>query len=214
MQAQRLCDALSDVQHIAQNIRYALMWSMGLVKYIQRVEMIIREFEGKSPVLGEGVYIDPTATVIGDVEIGCDSSVWPMAVIRGDMHHIKIGDRTSIQDGAVCHITHDGPFSPGGFPLIVGNDVTVGHQAMLHGCTIHDHVLVGMRATVLDGAVVQSNVIIGAGSVVPGGRVLESGFLWVGSPARKIRALTDDEMKFFQYSADNYVNLKDRYLKP
>lgn len=174
--------------------------------------MSVRNFENLAPVLGEGVFVDSTAVVIGDVHIGTDSSVWPMTVIRGDIHQIRIGERTSIQDGSVLHVTHDGPFNPGGFPCIVGSDVTVGHKVMLHGCTVHDRVLVGMGATIMDGAVVESDVIIGAGSLVPPGKTLQGGWLYVGSPVKPIRELSDDEKKFFTYTAGKYCELKDRYL--
>ncbi len=158
------------------------------------------------------MYVDETALVVGDVHIGDDSSVWPMAIVRGDVHSIRIGKRTSVQDGCVLHVTHAGPFNPDGHDLVIGDDVTIGHKAMLHGCTIGDCCLIGMGSVVMDGAVVESEVVLGAGSVVPPGRVLTSGFLWVGSPARKIRPLTPEETAFFKYSADNYVKLKNRYL--
>ena len=133
----------------------------------------IRAFEKTAPKLGEFVFVDRTAVIIGDVRMGEDCSVWPFAVIRGDMHHIRIGSRVSIQDGAVLHITHASDYNPGGFPLIIGDDVTIGHQAMLHGCTIGDRVLVGMKSMIMDGAVVESEVIIGAGAMVPPGKKLE-----------------------------------------
>jgi len=174
--------------------------------------MKIRTYQGMTPVLGERVYVDPTSVVLGDVEIGDDSSIWPLVVVRGDMHRIRIGQRTSIQDGSVLHITHAGPFNPDGFPLIIGDYVTVGHQAMLHGCTIGSRVLVGMGAMVMDGAVVEDEVIIGAGSLVPPGKTLESGYLYVGRPVKQARPLTDKEKSFFTYTADNYVNLKDKHL--
>ncbi|MEE4245292.1 MAG: gamma carbonic anhydrase family protein [Kangiellaceae bacterium] len=174
--------------------------------------MNVRPFEHHQPKIGQRVFVDPTALVVGEVSIGDDSSIWPMAVIRGDMHSISIGARTSIQDGAVCHVTHASDYNPGGHPLIVGDDVTVGHKAMIHGCHIHSEVLIGMGSVVMDDAVINSHVILGANSVVPPGRELESGFLWVGSPARKIRPLSPEERSFFKYSADNYVKLKDRYL--
>lgn len=173
----------------------------------------IRSHKGHTPKLAERVFVDPSAVVIGDVEIGEDSSVWPLTVIRGDMHHIRIGERTSVQDGSILHITHAGPFNPDGFPLAVGSDVTIGHSVTLHGCTIGDRVLVGMNSMVMDGAVVESDVVIGAGSLVPPGKVLESGFLYMGSPCKQIRPLKDKELKFFTYSAGNYVRLKDEYLE-
>ncbi|WP_295716361.1 gamma carbonic anhydrase family protein [uncultured Halovibrio sp.] len=172
----------------------------------------IRSHKGDHPQLGDRVWIDPTATVIGDVVLGDDCSVWPMTVIRGDMHRIRIGSRCSIQDGSVCHITHAGPYNPDGFPLTVGDDVTVGHKALLHGCTIGSRVLVGMGAIIMDGAVVEDEVIIAAGTLVPPGKTLESGYLYRGSPARQARPLTNEELGFFTYTAGNYVKLKDEFL--
>ena len=175
--------------------------------------MKIRTYQGMTPQLGERVFVDPTAVVLGDVTLGDDVSVWPLTVIRGDMHRISIGDRTSVQDGSVLHITHAGPYNPDGYPLIIGSDVTIGHQAMLHGCTIGNKVLVGMGAMIMDGAVIEDEVIIGAGSLVPPGKTLESGYLYVGRPAKKQRPLTEKERTFFSYSASNYVNLKDKHLE-
>lgn len=174
--------------------------------------MTIRSYQGKTPSLGERVFVDVSAVVIGDVEIGADSSVWPLVVIRGDMHRIRIGARTSVQDGSVLHITHAGPFNPDGFPLTIGDEVTVGHKVLLHGCTIGSRILVGMGSIVMDGAVIEDEVILGAGSLVPPGKVLESGFLYVGSPVKKARPLTDKERAFFSYTAGNYVKLKDQHI--
>lgn len=165
------------------------------------------------PKLGERVWVDPAATVIGDVSIGDDSSVWPTAVIRGDMHRIRIGARTSIQDGSVLHITHAGPYSPEGHPLSIGDEVTVGHSVNLHGCTVGNRVLVGIGATLLDGVVVEDEVIIAAGALVPPGKTLESGYLYVGAPCKAARELKESERQFFRYSASNYVKLKDDYLR-
>ena len=148
--------------------------------------MTIRSYQGITPKLGNATFIDPTAVVLGDVELGDDVSVWPLTVIRGDMHRIRIGNRTSVQDGSVLHITHAGPFNPDGFPLIIGDDVTIGHQAMLHGCTLGSRILVGMGAMVMDGAVVEDDVIIGAGSLVPPGKTLKSGHLYVGRPVKEV----------------------------
>lgn len=174
--------------------------------------MAIRKYQGISPQLGARVFVDRSSVVIGDVELGEDSSVWPFALIRGDMHRIRIGARTSVQDGSVLHITHAGPFNPDGYPLLIGDEVTIGHKVTLHGCTLGNRILVGMGSIVMDGAVVQDEVIIGAGSLVPPGKVLESGFLYVGSPVKQARALTDKERAFFSYSAANYVKLKDLHL--
>ena len=174
--------------------------------------MNVRGFRDWQPVLGDRVFVDPSAVVLGDVHLGDDCSVWPGAIIRGDMHSIRIGDRTSVQDGSVLHITHAGPFNPDGYPLTIGDDVTIGHKVLLHGCSIGSRVLVGMGSIVMDGAVVEDEVIIGAGSLVPAKRTLESGYLYMGSPAKQVRPLTDREREFFTYSAANYVRLKDQHL--
>lgn len=174
--------------------------------------MAVRTFKGVAPQLGERVYVDVAATVIGDVHLGDDASVWPGAVIRGDMHRIRIGKRSNVQDNAVLHITHASDFNPGGWPLIIGDDVVIGHRALLHGCTLGNRILVGNGAIVNDGVVVEDEVIIGAGCVVPPGKILESGFVYVGNPCKQSRALKDSERKFFTYSPANYVKLKDQYL--
>ena len=173
----------------------------------------LRSFAGISPTTGQRVLIDPSAVVIGDVTLEDDVSVWPQVAIRGDMHRIFIGARTNIQDGSVLHITHDGPYNPGGWPLHIGCDVTIGHNATLHGCTLGDRVLVGMGATVMDGATVENEVVIGASALVTPGKTLRSGYLYAGSPAREIRALSDKERSYFTYSANNYVSLKDRHIQ-
>src|SRR6056297_3396325 len=172
----------------------------------------LRAFGDHRPVIGARVLIDPSAVVLGDVTLGDDVSVWPTAVVRGDMHGIRVGDRTSIQDGCVLHITHAGPFNPDGWPLDIGSEVTIGHNATLHGCRVGDRVLVGMGATVMDGAVVEDNVVIAAGALVTPGKRLAAGYLYAGSPARQMRALSEREMDFFSYSADNYVRLKDQHI--
>jgi len=174
--------------------------------------MTLRTFKGTAPRLGARVYIDPTCVVLGDVTLGDDCSVWPMTVIRGDMHRIRIGARCSIQDGSVLHITHASDYNPDGYPLTLGDDVTVGHKALLHGCTIGSRVLVGMSATVMDGVTVEDEVIIAAGAVVTPGKHLESGQVYAGNPAKPLRALKDAERAFFTYTAGNYVKLKDEYL--
>jgi carbonic anhydrase/acetyltransferase-like protein (isoleucine patch superfamily) len=173
---------------------------------------MLRAFQGIHPRIAAKAYVDPAAAVIGDVEIGEDSSIWPLTVVRGDVHHIRIGSRTNIQDNSVLHVTQPGDGSPEGFPLHIGNNVTVGHGVILHACTVEDNCLIGMGSTVLDGAVIQHNVLLGAGSLVPPGKVLESGYLWLGNPLRQVRPLTDKEQVWFDRSAENYVNLKNRYL--
>ena len=174
--------------------------------------MSIRSFENITPQIAGSAYVDETALVIGAVKIGEDASLWPGVVARGDVNSIEIGARTNIQDGTILHVSHDSEFAPGGFALRIGADITVGHQAILHGCTIEECCLVGMAATVMDGAILRSGAILGAGSLVPPGRELEGGFLWVGSPARKVRALSEDEMAFLDYSSRHYVELKNRHL--
>jgi len=172
----------------------------------------IRSIQGKTPKIGERVYIDPYAAVIGEVSLGDDVSVWPMAVIRGDVNRIHIGNSCSIQDGAILHVTHDGPYTPGGQPLILGQGITVGHKAVLHGCVIDDFCLIGMGALVLDGVHAEHHVLIGAGSIVPPGKTLKSGHLYLGNPARAVRPLSEQEMERLEYSARHYVALKDSYL--
>src|SRR5210317_746269 len=175
--------------------------------------MKIRGFKGMTPKLGERVFIDPSSVVLGDVELGDDSSVWPLTVIRGDMNYIRIGKRTNVQDGSVLHITHASSYNPDGYALIIGDEVTIGHRVMLHGCTIGNRVLIGMSTTIMDGAVVEDDVVIGAGSLVPPGKRLESGKLYMGSPAKAVRALTESELSYFRYSAANYAKLKDEHLQ-
>ncbi|OEE77433.1 gamma carbonic anhydrase family protein [Vibrio genomosp. F6] len=172
----------------------------------------IRCYKDKRPVIGERVYIDTSSVLVGDIVIGDDSSIWPLVAARGDVNHIHIGQRTNIQDGSVLHVTHKNDENPDGFPLLIGNDVTIGHKVMLHGCTIHDRVLVGMGAIVLDGVVIEREVMIGAGSLVPPNKTLESGHLYVGSPVKKARPLSDKERAFLQKSSDNYVQNKNDYL--
>jgi carbonic anhydrase/acetyltransferase-like protein (isoleucine patch superfamily) len=174
--------------------------------------MNIRPYRGQLPRLATGVYVDPAATVIGDVELGEDASVWPGTVIRGDVHHIRIGARTNVQDGTIIHVTHDGQYSPGGFPTIIGADVTIGHAAVIHACTIEDACLIGMHATVLDGAIIRKHGFVGAGAVIAPGKVVGTGELWVGNPARKLRDLDARQIEQLYYSAQHYVRLKDAYM--
>ncbi len=173
--------------------------------------MGIRKFRDKQPQVGTGAFIDDTALLIGDVELGDDGSVWPMCVARADVNHIRIGTRSNIQDGSVLHVTHPHEDEPDGHPLIIGDDVTVGHKVILHGCTIGDFCLIGMGSTIMDGAILEDYVLLGAGSLVPPGKVLGSGYLWLGSPVRKVRALSDDERQWIEYSSRHYVELKNQY---
>lgn len=174
--------------------------------------MTIRNFEKIAPVIDQSAFIDETALVIGDVTIGEDSSLWPMVVARGDVNSIRIGARTNIQDGSILHVNHDSEHDPGGSVVVVGSDVTVGHKAILHGCTIEDGCLVGMAATIMDGAVLRSGVLLAAGSLVTPGQELAGGFLWLGSPARKGRPLKAAEIEFLKYSPAHYVELKNRHM--
>lgn len=174
--------------------------------------MKLRAFEGKKPALGARVYVDDAAVLVGDIVVGDDSSFWPHVAARGDVNFIRIGARTNIQDGSVLHVTHDGPYSPGGFPLVIGDDVTVGHKALLHACTVGNRCLIGMGAIVMDGATLADEVFVAAGAVVTPGKRLESGWLYRGNPARPARELSAEEREMLAYSAAHYVRLKDRYL--
>lgn len=173
--------------------------------------MALRSYGGVAPILGERVYVDDSALVIGRVTLGDDASMWPFAVARGDVNRIEIGARTNIQDGSVLHVVHDAPAVPGGLPLIIGDDVTVGHKAMLHAAHIGNRCLIGMAAVVLDGAVVEDEVIIAAGSVVPPGKRLTSHGLYLGNPVNRVRELTAQEIERLLYSASHYVKLKDSH---
>lgn len=172
----------------------------------------LRSYKGICPDIAHNVYIHESAVLVGDIKIGPNSSVWPFVAARGDVNHIRIGQRTNIQDGSVLHVTHKNSDNPDGYPLLIGDDVTIGHKVMLHGCTIKDRVLVGMGAIVLDGVTIEEEVMIGAGSLVPPGKTLISGYLYVGSPVKQARLLTDEERAFLKKSADNYVQNKNDYL--
>jgi|SRR5882724_1379541 len=174
--------------------------------------MPIRSYLDTRPVIGQRVYVDVSAVVIGKVTLADDASLWPMTVARGDVNSIQVGARSNVQDLTMLHVTHDGPYSPGGIPLIIGADVTVGHKCILHACTVGDRCLIGMGSIVMDGAVVESDVLLGAGSLVSPGKRLSSGHLYRGSPAQQVRPLTDAEREMLRYSAAHYVRLKDRYL--
>jgi len=175
--------------------------------------MAIRIYKNKHPELGKNVYIDSTALVIGEVSLEDDVSIWPMTVARGDVQRITVGAKTNIQDGCVLHVTQASHFNAEGHPLIIGEGVTVGHRVVLHGCRIGDLCLVGIGAIVMDGAVVEDRVMIGAGALVPPGKRLESGFLYVGSPAKVARRLKESELAFLEFSREAYVRLKNQYLR-
>jgi len=172
----------------------------------------IQVFNQFVPHIDGTAFIHDTATIIGDAVIGAHSSVWPGAVIRADINYIRIGSNTNIQDLSMLHVNHQSAHDPEGSPLIIGNNVTIGHTVILHGCTIEDESLIGMGSIVMDKAVVQKHVLLAAGSLVPEGKVLESGYLYVGRPAKKVRALTPDELTHFLYSANHYVSVKNQYI--
>jgi carbonic anhydrase/acetyltransferase-like protein (isoleucine patch superfamily) len=175
--------------------------------------MHLRPYRDILPTVGERVYVDPAATVIGDVVLGDDASLWPGVVVRGDVNFIRVGARTNIQDGTVVHVSHDGPHAKlGGFASVIGDDVTIGHKAIIHACRIEDAVLIGMGAILLDGAVVKKHGFVGAGAVVPPGKVVGEGELWLGNPAKKVRMLSAAEIEGLYYSAQHYMRLKDQYL--
>ena len=172
---------------------------------------MIRKFKDFTPSIGKRVFVDIQATVIGDVCLGDDVSIWPQSVIRGDINPITIGKRTNIQDGSIVHVTHKSQYSDG-CECHIGSDVTIGHGCIIHACTIEDMALVGMGSVILDGTTISKKVIIGAKSLVPSGMTLESGYLYMGSPCKKIRPLKDDELEFLKYSATHYVNTKNDFL--
>jgi carbonic anhydrase/acetyltransferase-like protein (isoleucine patch superfamily) len=173
--------------------------------------MPVRPFLDSSPTLGERVYVDPLALVVGDVVLGDDVSIWPFTVVRGDSNYVRIGARSNVQDGSVLHIASPTAGNPAGYPLLIGEEVTIGHKAVVHACTVGHRCLVGIGAIVLDGAVIEDEVMIGAGSVVPPGKRLERGGLYLGSPARRVRDLTDAELARLAYMARHYVELKDAH---
>ncbi|ELQ5997941.1 gamma carbonic anhydrase family protein [Cronobacter dublinensis] len=173
---------------------------------------VLRPYKNTFPQTGQRVMVDSSSVVIGDVRMADDVGVWPLVVIRGDVNYVSVGARTNIQDGSVLHVTHKSSYNPDGNPLLIGEDVTVGHKVMLHGCTIGNRVLVGMGSIVLDGAIIEDDVMIGAGSLVPQNKRLESGYLYLGSPVKQIRPLKEAEREGLRYSANNYVKWKDEYL--
>jgi len=174
----------------------------------------LRAYRGLWPQLGARVWVDPAATVIGDVALGDDVSIWPMTVVRGDVNFVRIGARSNVQDGVVIHVSHAGPHSRrGGFATMIGEDVTIGHKAVIHACKIENACLIGMGALVLDGAVLKQHAFIGAGALVPPGKVVGERELWLGNPARCVRTLSDAEIEGVYYSAAHYVRLKNEYLE-
>ena len=173
----------------------------------------IKSYKGITPTIGKDVFIEDSAVLYGDITLNDDVSIWPLVAARGDVNTITIGARSNVQDGTVLHVTRKSPSNPDGNPLVIGEDVTIGHKAMLHGCTVGNRVLIGMGAIIMDGAVVGDDVIVGAGSLVPPNKKLEPGYLYVGNPAKQARPLKDSEVAFLKISAVNYVNLKNEYIE-
>lgn len=173
----------------------------------------IKSYKSITPTIKENCYIDDSAVLYGDITLEQDVSIWPLVAARGDVNTISIGARTNVQDGSVLHVTRKSKGNPNGNPLIIGEDVTIGHKAMLHGCQLGNRILVGMGAIIMDGVIVNDDVIIGAGSLVPPNKVLESGYLYVGNPAKQARPLKESELAFLTISSQNYVKLKDEYIE-
>ena len=171
----------------------------------------IRNYQGISPQISASAYVDPSAVIIGKVTIGENASIWCNAVARGDVSHIQIGNNSNIQDLTMLHVTHSNPGKTNETPLIIGDNVTVGHNCCLHACTLENHVFVGMGSTILDNAYIEKNVMIGAGSLVPQGKRLESGYLYFGNPIKQIRKLTDAEIAHLDYSAKHYVKIANSH---
>jgi gamma-carbonic anhydrase len=167
---------------------------------------MVRTFQGIKPSIPQSCFIEETAVVIGDVVMGEDCSAWFHAVIRGDVHYIRIGHRTNVQDLCMLHVSHNI------HPLIIGDDVTVGHHVVLHGCTIKDRVLVGMGAIIMDGAVIGEDSVVGAGALVTEGTIVPPQSVILGSPARVKRPVTDRELAWIKTSAGNYVGYSRQYL--
>jgi carbonic anhydrase/acetyltransferase-like protein (isoleucine patch superfamily) len=167
---------------------------------------MIRTFQGMKPTIPASCFIEETGIVIGDVVLGEQCSVWFHAVIRGDVHYIRIGDRTNVQDLCMLHVTHDT------HPLIIGNEVTIGHGVILHGCTIKDRVLIGMGAIIMDGAVIGEDSVVGAGALVTEQTIVPPHSLVLGSPAKVKRSVTAEELAWIKESAENYVKYASQYL--
>lgn len=166
---------------------------------------MIYEFLKRTPQFDETVFVAPSADIIGDVTLGKECSVWFNVTIRGDVNFIEIGDRSNVQDNVCIHVMNQTG------PTVIGNEVTIGHSAVVHGCTIKDRVLIGINTTILDEVVIEPDVIVAAGTLVPPGKTLESGYMYMGSPAKKARKLTDEELASIPKYAANYVKYSRAY---
>ena len=173
--------------------------------------MTIRKFKDFEPKIHSTAYVDADSIVIGDVTIGKESSIWPKTFVRGEVQKILIGDRTNDQDGSILHVTSDNTYTPGGVPLKIGNDVTIGHGVILHACDIEDKCLVGIGSIILDGAIIKSNSMLSAGSLVGPNKIIESGMLYKGSPAKPARELTEKELEYISFSSKHYVNTMKKH---
>lgn len=175
--------------------------------------MSVSAYLDTRPIIGQRVYLHPSCQVIGEVTIGDDASVWCNTVLRGDVNRIVIGRGSNVQDLTMGHVSHKTADKPDGSPLIIGDYVTVGHSVILHGCRIGNECLIGMGSIILDDVVIPDRVMVGAGSLVTQGKVLESGMLYMGRPAKAVRALTEEELRYLRYSAEHYMRVKDDYLR-
>jgi carbonic anhydrase/acetyltransferase-like protein (isoleucine patch superfamily) len=174
--------------------------------------MTLGSFFHTFPVVGERVFLHPSCQIIGDVSLGDDSSIWCNTVLRGDVNRIVVGRGSNVQDLTIGHVSHKSPEKPNGSALIIGDYVTVGHSVILHGCTIGNECLIGMGSIIMDDVVIPDRVMLGAGSLVSPGKILEGGMLYMGRPAKVVRALTQEEISHLRYSAEHYICLKDQYL--
>jgi carbonic anhydrase/acetyltransferase-like protein (isoleucine patch superfamily) len=175
--------------------------------------MPLSSYLNTSPLIGERTFLHPSCQIIGEVSIGNDCSIWCNTVLRGDVNRIVIGHGSNVQDLTMCHVSHKTPEKPEGSPLLVGEYVTVGHSVILHGCRIGNECLIGMGSIIMDDVIIPDHVMIGAGSLISPGKVLESGMLYMGRPAKLIRALTAEEIAYLRYSAEHYIKAKNNYLQ-
>ena len=212
-QITHLCRLISAFDHcfLMRHLLAKFFGKLPLYKLLDTI-MNIRSYKNITPTIAQSCFIDPSSILVGDIVIGENSSIWPLVAARGDVNSMRIGSNSNIQDGTVLHVTRKSTGNPRGYPLIIGDYVTVGHKCMLHGCTLGNRILVGMGAIVMDGAIVEDDVIIGAGSLIPPNKTLKSGYLYVGSPAKQARKLTLKERDFLSKTAENYVILKNEYL--